>query len=119
MERARKHGDDMTALKFFNAWRKDAKTEGTLKQYHAKIDGKRQQLLQVQQMFRNFATQLESGLKENADSARGGVSFDKSEKSEKRMQKSDGTVSLPDINQKKKRNTPPGTDAKPSPTQGG
>jgi len=57
----------------------------------SKVDSKRQQLLQVQQMFRNFAGQLEAQLKGSAgdDSARGAY---------KRTSKNAGSCSLPDIN---------------------
>merc|ERR1712071_598031 len=49
----------------WNAWRLHARLEGTLAQYQAKIEAKKQQLYQVQQMFRSFAAQLEAGLRED------------------------------------------------------
>eukprot|EP00927_Polykrikos_kofoidii_P045804 TRINITY_DN3992_c0_g1_i1.p1 TRINITY_DN3992_c0_g1~~TRINITY_DN3992_c0_g1_i1.p1 ORF type:complete len:604 (-),score=123.33 TRINITY_DN3992_c0_g1_i1:499-2310(-) len=99
MERARQHVDNMLLLKCWNAWRLETKMERTLRLYHGKIDAKRQQLIGVQQMFRNFANQLESGLKEGADTARE-LKDGPPPGRPKRMQKSDGTISLPDINQR-------------------
>merc|ERR1712125_244460 len=49
----------------FNAWKLDTRMEKTLAYHGASIDSKRQQLVMVQQMFRNFAVQLESGLKDD------------------------------------------------------
>merc|ERR1719387_3460745 len=49
-------------MKFFGAWAADAKTETILASYGTKIEHKKDQLQKVQQMFRQFATQLEQGL---------------------------------------------------------
>jgi len=65
--------------------------EATEFMYRAKIEAKKQQLYGVQQMFRQFAAQLEAGMKEQ-DSAR-----DLYKKRTKTMTKNDATVSLPDI----------------------
>merc|ERR1719183_1059846 len=70
MERAHEHGITMLYLKVFGAWRLDTKIELTLKTHQSRIDGKRQQLLGVQQMFRNFAMQLETNIQSGADSNR-------------------------------------------------
>merc|ERR1712118_595880 len=56
-------------LKHFLAWATDTKLERIMRHYNAKMDGKKQQLQSVQHLFRNFATQLDQGLKEG-DSAR-------------------------------------------------
>jgi len=64
MERARKFQEEMVYRKHFNAWRTDAKTSKLASDYQAKIDGKKQQLHSVQTLFRQFAAQLEAGMKE-------------------------------------------------------
>merc|ERR1719362_2299415 len=72
MNRAGQHVQNMLLLRCYHAWRLDARMEHTMKVHHTKIDAKRQQLVGVQQMFRNFAAQLEGGLKESSgkDSSR-------------------------------------------------
>jgi len=99
MNRARIHQENMLNLKVFNAWRLDSRIERTLRLYAGRIDAKRQQLVGVQQMFRNFANQLEASLKEGSDSFRD--LRDRPAQSKKTMSKSDATVSLPDINVKR------------------
>lgn len=91
MERARKHLEEMVFRRHMNAWRLYARMEGTEGLYRAKIEAKKQQLYGVQQMFRQFAAQLEEGLKEK-DSAR-----ELYKRRTKTMSKNDGSVSLPDI----------------------
>jgi len=73
-------------LKMFCAWATDTKLERIMRHYNSKMDSKKQQLQSVQHLFKNFATQLDQGLKEG-DSARGS----------RRGQKDDGSVQLPDI----------------------
>lgn len=98
MQRAHEHGLTMLYLKVFGAWRLDTKIEQTLKIHQGRIDGKRQQLLGVQQMFRNFAMQLETNIQSGADSNRELAAGPPPGKQGKRgMQKNDGSVSLPDI----------------------
>jgi len=93
-ERAAYNQDLMILMRTFNSWKLDTKMELTLRLHSGKIDSKRQQLVMVQQMFRNFAIQLESGLKEdNSDRFAGGSG-------KKKMQKTEGSVSLPDIHSK-------------------
>merc|ERR1740117_2087705 len=70
MERAHQHQLEMLYLKIFGAWRLDTRIEQSLKQHQGRIDGKRQQLVGVQQMFRNFAKQLESNIQSGGDSNR-------------------------------------------------
>jgi len=88
-------------LQTLNAWRLDARLDRTLRQSHNQIEAKRMQLTGVQKMFRNFAVQLEAGLREGNDSAR-----DMKEmtgppvRTKKGMQKNEGSVSLPQIHQK-------------------
>jgi len=91
MERARLHLEEMVYRRHWNAWRLYARMEATEFMYRAKIEAKKQQLYGVQQMFRQFAAQLEAGMKEQ-DSAR-----DLYKKRTKTMTKNDATVSLPDI----------------------
>merc|ERR1712118_580734 len=71
-------------LKHFCAWATDTKLERIMRHYNSKMDSKKQQLQSVQHLFRNFATQLDQGLK-GEDSARNGS----------RRRDGDGTV-LPD-----------------------
>merc|ERR1719359_896954 len=95
MERAHEHNLMMLYLKVFGAWRLDTRMEVMLKKHQGRIDGKRQQLVSVQQMFRNFAKQLESNIQSGADSSR--LEAGPPSRSKKGMQKTEGTVSLPDI----------------------
>jgi len=100
MERAHQHGITMLYLKIFGAWQLECKVEQTTKPWKMRIDGKRQQLVGVQQMFRQFAKQLECNI-QAADSSRDlstGPPPGYGKKS-RGMQKNDG-VSLPDINAK-------------------
>merc|ERR1712072_407509 len=57
-------------LRHFSAWATDTKLERIMKHYNAKMDSKKQQLQSVQHLFKNFANQLDQGLKGEADSAR-------------------------------------------------
>merc|ERR1711874_544617 len=81
-------------MQVLNAWKLDTRMEKTLAYHGASIDSKRQQLVMVQQMFRNFAVQLESGLKDDNS----GRTFDNSSGRKKKMNKGEGSVSLPEIN---------------------
>merc|ERR1719465_323742 len=56
-------------LKHFSAWATDTKLERIMRHYNSKMESKKQQLGSVQQLFKNFATQLDQGLREG-DSAR-------------------------------------------------
>jgi hypothetical protein len=98
MERAHEHNMTMLYLKFFGAWKLDTCVERKVKAHQVRIDAKRQQLVSVQQMFRNFAKQLESNIQSGADSSRDLAAGPPSKK--KTMQKNDGSVSLPDIHSK-------------------
>ena len=71
MERQAYFVDQMLLLRCFNALRLEGRTSAAMAGYHAKIDAKRQQLMGVQQMFRTFALELESGLKQGENSSRG------------------------------------------------
>merc|ERR1719217_1128079 len=78
-------------LKHFCAWATDTKLERIMRHYNSKMDSKKQQLQSVQHLFRNFAQQLDQGLKGDADSARDSGS---------RRRKDDGGVTLPEIQRK-------------------
>lgn len=96
MNKASYFQDLALMLQTFNAWRLEGRHSAVSVKYQAKIEGKRQQLMGVQQMFRNFATQLESGLKEGADSNRD--LHNRIPQPMRRLNKgADGSVSLPDI----------------------
>jgi len=88
MERSEYYSTQMLLMQVFFNWKMDWSMEMTLKGYHSKIDAKRQQLMGVHQMFRSFATQLESGLK-GGDSDR---SFKRRD-----LVKTEHSLSLPDI----------------------
>merc|ERR1712232_307606 len=95
-ERAAFQQDLMLYTRIFNAWKLDTKMERALLMHGARIDSKRHQLVMVQQMFRNFAVQLESGLKEDNS----GRAFEQQGSgSKKKLSKGEGSCSLPDINQ--------------------
>jgi len=93
-ERASYQQELGTLTRVFSAWKLDTKMEKALLYHGNSIDSKRQQLVMVQQMFRNFAVQLESGLKEDNS----GRTFEQ-RTPKKKLSKGDGSVSLPDIHQ--------------------
>merc|ERR1712224_352854 len=78
-------------LKCFSNWATDTKLERIMRHYNSKMDSKKQQLQSVQHLFKNFAQQLDQGLKNEGDSARNSGS---------RRSKDDGGVQLPDIQKK-------------------
>jgi hypothetical protein len=97
-------GEKATAIKEYGLinhamllWMEVTKVERMLRYYTSRIDGKKQQLQGLQGMFRNFANQLESGLKEGTPRDFGAL---KNKKSGGGLSKSDNTVSLPNIHQK-------------------
>jgi len=97
MNRAAEHGVTLLLTRCMNSWKLDSKMELTIKTYHAKIDAKRGQLVGVQQMFRNFAQQLEGGIGDSGtNSAR---TFDNNTRVERKMKKDGNSLSLPDIKQ--------------------
>merc|ERR1712078_697094 len=73
-------------------WSEFCKVERLLRYYSNRIDGKKHQLQGLQTMFRNFATQLETGLKEGTPRDAASI-----KNGSKKMSKSDGSVSLPNI----------------------
>merc|ERR1719293_294060 len=86
-------------IQAWGAWKLDTRTEQKLRFYTGKIDAKRKQLLGVQEMFRNFANELEGGLKKaSAESTRGDAPAILRGRG---LHKSDSSVNLPDIHNKK------------------
>lgn len=90
MSRVNEQMDLNMMLKHFSAWATDTKLERIMRHYNAKMESKKHQLQSVQHLFKNFANQLDQGLKQE-DSAR----------DSSRRRKEDGSVSLPDINAKR------------------
>jgi len=78
-------------LRCLMAWATDTKCERIVHFYNKKMDSKQSQLSSVQGMFKNFATQLDSGMKGD-DSNR-----DHAARKKPGMSKSDNSTSLPDI----------------------
>merc|ERR1711985_165815 len=68
------------------------KVERLLRYYSNRIEGKKHQLQGLQTMFRTFATQLESGLKDGTPRDAASI-----KNGSKKMNKTDGSVSLPNI----------------------
>merc|ERR1719310_980334 len=93
-------GEKATAVKEYGLlnhslllWTEYCKVERLLRYYSNRIDGKKHQLQGLQTMFRNFATQLETGLKDGTP--RDTAAIKNGAKS--KMSKSEGSVSLPNI----------------------
>lgn len=91
MGRVNEQMDLNVMLRHFSMWATDTKLERIMRHYNSKMDSKKQQLQSVQHLFRNFAQQLDQGLKGDADSARDSGS---------RRRKDDGGVTLPEIQKK-------------------
>jgi len=96
-------GQKATAIKEYGLvnhamllWIEVTRLERMLRYYQSRIDGKKTQLSGLQTMFRSFATQLETGLKEGTPRDFAAVKDKKSGK----LSKSDNSVSLPNIHQK-------------------
>jgi len=89
--RSSQQQDISVLITLFYYWRLDSVMCSNHRGNQTKVDSKRQQLLQVQQMFRNFAGQLEAQLKGSSevDSARG-MHY-------KRTNKNASSCSLPEI----------------------
>eukprot|EP00933_Yihiella_yeosuensis_P022194 TRINITY_DN17474_c0_g1_i1.p1 TRINITY_DN17474_c0_g1~~TRINITY_DN17474_c0_g1_i1.p1 ORF type:complete len:434 (+),score=102.83 TRINITY_DN17474_c0_g1_i1:92-1393(+) len=101
--------DVYATMRAFYAWRSDYEMTSKMKVYAAKIEAKRQQLVGVHQMFRSFATQLETGLKseysEKAKKKPQHRSKHDAIEQPKRLSRTEGSLSLPDIH---KPSTPSG-----------
>jgi hypothetical protein len=78
----------------FILWAEATKVERLLRYYQNRVDAKKHQLSSLQGMFRSFATQLETGMKDGTP--RDGITGPKTV--QKRLQKgTEQTVSLPSI----------------------
>jgi len=77
-------------------WIEVTRVERMLRYYSTRVEGKKTQLQGLQTMFRNFASQLETGLKEGTPRDYQAVK----DKRSGRLSKSENTVSLPNIHQK-------------------
>merc|ERR1719235_1620418 len=89
MGRVNEQMDLNQMLRCFSFWATDTKLERIMRHYNSKMDSKKQQLQSVQHLFKNFATQLDQGLREG-DSAR--------DSSNRRRSKDE--FSLPEIQKK-------------------
>merc|ERR1712151_925471 len=98
MERSHEHQLTMLYLKVWGAWKLETRMEQLMKKNQVRIEGKRQQLLGVQSMFRDFAVKLKSNIAQSADSNRDlamgpPASFKK--QYVRGMTRSEQTISLP------------------------
>merc|ERR1740121_1419358 len=96
-DRATHHQNLALLLSCFYEWRFDAVTTACHRNNLAKVESKRQQLLQVQHMFRDFAAQLETQLKSSSQDSARGHQYRRTGKD-----KNAGGVSLPDIHSGRK-----------------
>jgi len=85
-------------LRCFGSWAIETKVNRVENHYNAKYESKRRQLQGVQNLFKSFAMQLEQNLGADDDSSR--TASYRQRGSSKSMKKTEGTVSLPDINAK-------------------
>merc|ERR1712139_550749 len=96
-------GEKATAVKEYGLvihamllWTDVTRTERLLRYYTNRVDHKKHQLQGLQSMFQNFAKQLETGLKEGTPRDAAAL-----KDGGRKLSKSDNTVSLPNIHQKK------------------
>eukprot|EP00928_Gymnodinium_smaydae_P070610 TRINITY_DN54412_c0_g1_i1.p1 TRINITY_DN54412_c0_g1~~TRINITY_DN54412_c0_g1_i1.p1 ORF type:complete len:532 (+),score=127.95 TRINITY_DN54412_c0_g1_i1:122-1717(+) len=61
-ERTNQSEEELVMLKILHDWSTQAKLERMVKHYSGKMDSKKQQLEAVQNLFKSFATQLETGV---------------------------------------------------------
>jgi len=97
MERASYHVQMNILLKAWGAWLVDSKAETTKRNHIDRIEGKKKQLEGVRKMFSKFASELEHHFRASQDSSR---DLRDGPPPGRRLQKTEGTVSLPDINQR-------------------
>jgi len=112
MERAAAFLEEQILLRTFNAWILFKNLERTQRTHQSQIDAKRKQLCDVQNMFREFAVSIESGIGKDSSreqlldrqngKGKKGASGDKqmppATKEPPRLSKGGNSVSLPDIN---------------------
>jgi len=68
IEKAIAHHEELHMLRVVGAWRLMTKMNAAIRAHQKHIDSKRQQLMGVQQMFRDFAKTLENGIHEDGRS---------------------------------------------------
>ncbi|CAK0851076.1 unnamed protein product [Prorocentrum cordatum] len=95
LQKSTYYAEQAVILRVWTNWRIHVRSEATLRQYSLKIDAKRRQLVGVQEMFRSFANELESGLKRGAESTRGENA--PAVLAGRGLHKSESTGALPDI----------------------
>lgn len=107
MARATKHLEEMLLLRLFNAWRLDSRMARLMEFYTKKVDVKKQQLGDVQKLFKSFTDRLNNDLKDQTPRDEAGtMKLDMrtgkitGSLRKKRLSKSEGTVSLPNIHSK-------------------
>jgi hypothetical protein len=95
-------GEKATAVKEYGLvihalllWQEFTKVERLLRYYGNRVEHKKHQLTGLQSMFRNFANQLETGLKEGTPRDQAAL-----KSGNRKLSKSENTVSLPNIQQK-------------------
>merc|ERR1711904_722936 len=76
----------------FLLWTEFCRVERLLRYYSMRVESKKHQLQGLQNMFRTFATQLEQGLKDGTPRDTAAI-----KNGSKKMNKTDGSVSLPNI----------------------
>merc|ERR1712025_364414 len=91
-------GEKATAVKEYGLvnhamllWADVTKTERLLRYYNNRVEHKKHQLQGLQSMFRNFANQLETGLKEGTPRSDAAIKDKRSSAGSKKLTKSDQT----------------------------
>merc|ERR1719253_2268117 len=82
MDRAAQAADDSVCIVIFNYWKREVKVERMRRFARDKNSKKKQQLVGVKGLFKNFANELEAGLKEGTPrTEQGAVQTQKKKKS--------------------------------------
>merc|ERR1719382_783258 len=98
MERASSVVEQLLLLHVFTQWSLDSRLSQIYNANIRRLDGKRKQLGKVQTMFREFAVQLEDGLKQSLENdTHWATRPNRGGESRKQLSKSDGAASLPNI----------------------
>jgi hypothetical protein len=103
MERSHEHQLTMLYLKVWGAWKLETRMEQIMRKNQSRIEGKKQQLVGVQMMFRDFAVKLESNIQQSADSNRDlamGPPSTYKKQYVRGMTRNEQSISLPDIHAK-------------------
>lgn len=94
MHRSQVALERMDVLKVMHAWRHETRMAGIMHNHHSHLNAKRQQLAGVQQMFKNFAVQLETNLKTGSDTDRDFSAVTKPRRREHRVDREDLSMSM-------------------------